>query len=308
MGTHALTLFAGGLKGRRLRTTNAVEKRHFTSFARSRGAIFYNSTEHLLHLLEWALQHSRQADAIAQHGAEAAHTTVDMVDHMMRVVQRASVSLRTPVRLFIYPIKPRYQENEFLLTLDGLNRSGSVALQANVSNADVILLDLWRLYNYCGKYFVPAVRRCFESGVILPILDKYARSHVIIATDWSDPATLALSPRLLGNTTLIHHLFKRSQVFRSGDGRSARRMQYGREVHPLWYPITPDAKVRLVAQTQLRPRRTRPVDISYFFGSYEDFDARAGSSNTSCKHATRSQPGSSTVASVAAGRSVTYTA
>jgi hypothetical protein len=139
--------------------------------AHAQGVLFYNSTGHLLHLLNWALQHPRQADAIAKEGMAATQTTVDMVEYMMRTVLSRTPGLRVPVRLYVVPIFWRYQQNEFLLTLDGLNRSKMVALQENASDADALYLDLWRIYNLCGKYCAPyplgESSRCRESACAL---------------------------------------------------------------------------------------------------------------------------------------------
>eukprot|EP00966_Prymnesium_polylepis_P179149 4147885-Prymnesium_polylepis.1 len=69
---------------------------------------------------------------------------------------------------------------------------------------------------------------------------------------------------------------------------------YPRQVDPLWYPIKPEAKVRLAAQSRLRPRHTRPVDVGFFFGRYANFDEKAGERNTSCRTSSRSWPGRAT--------------
>ncbi|KAL1529322.1 hypothetical protein AB1Y20_000276 [Prymnesium parvum] len=257
----------------------------------SKSVLFYRSTSDLLRLLQWALHNAREADTIAHNGALASLTTVEMVDTMIQVVMRHTTTLRAPIRLFVVPVHERFQSNEYLLTVDGLKRSKLVDVQKNVSTSDVILLDLWRLHQGCGKYFVRPARRCFESYLLGEVLPKYAGSRIVVATDWSDPPWLAMSADLMGNESIIHFLFKRSQVKRSGDGRWARRMNYSRPVWPLWYPILPSTKARMFAQTRMRPRSSRPVDVSYFFGPYTSFDTVSAKENTDCQNATYDYPG-----------------
>lgn len=118
--------------------------------------VLFNSTEQMLGLLKWYIDHPSEADRVAANGRKvaASWTPQDGVEAMIRAVA-PEITVSSPLKVHLHPIPSGCANEEVDVIEEGLAESPLVTLTDAVGQAVVMVINLLQVEACVSKHVEP---------------------------------------------------------------------------------------------------------------------------------------------------------